>query len=160
MLQLVHVRSQSDDYPATDGYLREALKSLIQPKGEPQGSRILMAHEADALLRVLSARSRDDDRAHGLVGFLKLIDPLKGDGWDNARMEAYIASATATLDQALWLTRAFDHLDRAQAQVTKSSGMRLFRTALLKAAIAYFITQLPPEEVEVTHATGSDVQRG
>lgn len=134
--------------------LAMALAEVTQQPGEAFGSRPLMAHETQALLRVLGPRFRRDSPTAELVNLLQLIDPLKDGGWDDVRLEAYIASATATLSQPLWLTNAFVALRVAQAQVARESRMRLFRTTLLKAAIAFFVTQLPPDEVELTHATG------
>jgi hypothetical protein len=104
-----------------------------------------MEHEARALVSVLQGRPHDDARLRRLVEFLKSVDPLKQGGWDEQRLEDSVQSAVQSLDQTIWLTQAFDALKNAQREVSRETGERLFRTTLLRSAIAFFMTGLPPD---------------
>lgn len=135
--------------------IRAVLAPVSDQPGEWRGKRPLMTHESEALALVLERLGQDHVRAHDLTVFLRLIDPCKRDGWRQARQEAYVQAAMASLDQPLWLTRALDELSQAQAEVSERTVDRMvFRVSLLQAAIAFFVTGLPPEEVESILATG------
>jgi hypothetical protein len=140
--------------PVEDQRLRIAVEKVTQQPGEYWGEKVLLRHEAEALLEVLEVRRYQWEPIQGLVDFLKRVDPLDPEGWNDQRLGAYITYAQATLDEPRWLTDALEDLDRVGRRACQASGIRLFRTLLLHAAIAYFTTGLPPEEDEHTHATG------
>ncbi|TAL50809.1 hypothetical protein EPN81_01650 [Patescibacteria group bacterium] len=153
-LRLIRSNGDSSHSPLSSNGLVEALRTITQQRGEAFGSRLLMEHETQALVVVLQGQHCDEVRLARMVVFLRQVDPLARDGWDETRLDAYIQGALESLDQPVWLTRSFDLLASAQCDVSKKTGMRLFRSTLLKAALAQFITQLPPDEVELTCATG------
>jgi len=141
--------------------LSAAIRIVTSQPGELVGGKPLMYHEGLALERTLKPLERQgDDRFQGLVEFLQYVDPLKGGGWSERQFKDYIQAATETVAFPGWLTRGFDHLACAQREVAQETGNRLFRTTLLQAALAYFMTGLHPDDVELPSPTGSDARFG
>ncbi len=134
---------RSSDQPED---LRDVLVEICQQPGEPAGAKVLLHHEGEVLLRTLEQRSVSEERVIELVEFLRRIDSMSATGWNDHQCEAYIASATTTVAMPQWVTGAFEALGRHQAEVAKETGARLFRTSLLKAAVAFALTGLDPDD--------------
>lgn len=130
------------------------LRPVVQARDEWYGSKALMPHEAQLLVGVLDQLSFNGERLRETVAFLLEVDPLKRDGLTLEQLAQYVSAAEKAVERPQWLTNALDMIVDVQQEVTKRTGQRLFRTIIVEAAIAFYITGLPPDEVEFTRATG------
>lgn len=139
--------------------IRVILGPVVQACDEWYGSKALMPHEAQLLIEVLARLSFNSERLRETSAFLLQVDPLKRDGLTLEQLAQYVRAAKKEVERPQWLTNALDMIVDVQQEVTRRTGQRLFRTIIVEAGIAFYITGLPPDEVELTRSD-SDAQLG